>query len=51
MVTVFLNPEIDHDNLYIELPNSMDWVDEYILKRAIVHLLKSLYSLKQSLCL
>jgi hypothetical protein len=48
VVTAFLNPEIDHDNLYMELPDGMDWVDECILKRAIVRLLKSLYGLKQS---
>jgi hypothetical protein len=51
VVTAFLNPEIDHDNLYIELPHGMDWVYERIPKRAIVHLLKSLYGLKQSPCL
>jgi hypothetical protein len=48
VVTAFLNLEIDHDNLYMELPDGMDWVDKHIPKRAIVHLLKSLYSLKQS---
>jgi hypothetical protein len=51
VVTAFLNPEIDHNNLYMELPDGIDWVDECILKRAIVHLLKSLYGLKQSPCL
>jgi hypothetical protein len=44
----FLNPKIDNDNIYMELPNSMDWVDECTLKGAKVHLLKSLYGLKQS---
>jgi hypothetical protein len=32
----------------MELPDGMDWVDERTLKGAKVHLLKSLYGLKQS---
>jgi hypothetical protein len=44
----FLNPKIDNDNIYIELPDGMDWVNECTPKGAKVHLLKSLYGLKQS---
>jgi hypothetical protein len=44
----FLNPKIDNDNIYMELPNGMDWVDERTPKGAKVHLLKSLYGLKHS---
>jgi hypothetical protein len=51
VVMVFLNPKIDNDNIYMELPDSMDWVDECIPKGAKVYLLKALYSLKQSPCL
>jgi hypothetical protein len=28
IVMAFLNPKIDNDNIYIDLPNGMDWVDE-----------------------
>jgi hypothetical protein len=48
IVIAFLNPKIDNDNIYMDLPNSMDWVDEQTLKAAKVYLLKALYSLKQS---
>jgi hypothetical protein len=46
--TAFLNLKIDNDNIYMELPNGMDWVDKCTPKGAKVHLLKSLYGLKQS---
>jgi hypothetical protein len=42
----FLNPKIDNDNIYMDLPDGMDWVDEQTLKGAKVRLLKVLYSLK-----
>jgi hypothetical protein len=48
VVTAFLNPKIDNDNIYMELPDGMDWVDERTPKGAKVRLLKSLYGLKQS---
>jgi hypothetical protein len=48
IVTAFLNPKIDNDNIHIDLPDGMDWVDERILKGAKVRLLKALYGLKQS---
>jgi hypothetical protein len=28
VVMAFLNPKIDNDNIYMDLPNGMDWVDE-----------------------
>jgi hypothetical protein len=49
VVTAFLNPKIDNDNIYMDLPDGMDWVDEQTLQGAKVRLLKALYSLKQSL--
>jgi hypothetical protein len=51
VVMAFLNPKINNDNIYMELPDGMDWVDERTLKGAKVYLLKSLYGLKQSPCL
>jgi hypothetical protein len=47
----FLNPKIDNNNIYMDRPNGIDWVDERTPKGAKVHLLKVLYVLKQSLCL
>jgi hypothetical protein len=47
----FLNQKIDNDNIYMDLPDGMHWVDERIPKGAKVHLLKALYGLKQSPCL
>jgi hypothetical protein len=49
VVMAFLNPKIDNDNIYMDLPNSMDWVDERTPKGAKVRLLKALSGLKQSL--
>jgi hypothetical protein len=49
VVTAFLNPKIDNENIYMELPARIDWVDKRTPKGAKVHLLKSLYGLKQSL--
>jgi hypothetical protein len=46
VVMAFLNPKIDNDNIYMELPDSMDWVNKCTLKGAKVHLLKLLSSLK-----
>jgi hypothetical protein len=48
VVTSFLNPKIDNDNIYMDLPNGMDWVNEGTPKGAKVRLLKALYGLKQS---
>jgi uncharacterized membrane protein len=28
VVMAFLNPKIDNHNIYMDLPDSMDWVDE-----------------------
>jgi hypothetical protein len=51
VVMAFLNPKIDNDNIYMDLPDGMDWVDERTPKGAKVCLLKALYGLKQSPCL
>jgi hypothetical protein len=48
VVMAFLNPKIDNENIYMELPAGMDWVDKRTPKGAKVRLLKSLYGLKQS---
>ena len=48
VVTAFLNPKIDQDNIYMELPEGMEWIDNRVPPKAKVRLLKSLYGLKQS---
>jgi hypothetical protein len=48
VVRSFLNPKIDNDNIYMDLRDGMDWVNEGTPKGAKVRLLKALYGLKQS---
>jgi hypothetical protein len=48
MVSAFLNPEIGRDNVYMALPEGIDWIDPWINDQCkAVHLLKALYRLKQ----
>ena len=51
VVTANLNPKIDQDNIYMELPEGMEWIDNRVPPKAKVIFLKSLYGLKQSPCL
>jgi len=46
VVTAFLNPEIDDDDIYMTLPQG--WPDNLNTPKIIVRLRKALYSLKQA---
>lgn len=48
VVTAFLNPRIDRDNIYMTLPLGMEWIDPRTTTKMIVRLLKALYGLKQA---
>lgn len=48
VVTAFLNPKIDRDNIYMTLPLGMEWIDSRTKTRMVVRLLKALYGLKQA---
>ena len=48
VVTAFLNPKIDRDNVYMHLPPGMEWLDSRFTAFAVVLLLKALYGLKQA---
>jgi hypothetical protein len=46
VVTAFLNPEIDDDNIYITLPDG--WPEGLNAPKIIIRLRKALYSIKQA---
>jgi hypothetical protein len=49
VVSAFLNPEIDRDNVYMALPEGINWIDPRINDQCkAVRLLKALYGLKQA---
>ena len=48
VVTAFLNPKIDRDNVYMSLPPGLDWLDSRFVNQVVVRLLKALYGLKQA---
>jgi hypothetical protein len=48
VVTAFLNPEIDRDNIYMGLPPGIDWIDPRLAGISTVRLKKALYGLKQA---
>ena len=48
VVTAFLNPAIDSDNVYMSMPPGIEWLDSCLQKTSIVRLLKALYGLKQA---
>jgi hypothetical protein len=50
IVTAFLNPKIDRDNVYMSLPPGIEWLDPDLYKSSTqcVRLLKALYGLKQA---
>jgi hypothetical protein len=48
VVTAFLNPKIDRDNIYMELPPGIDWIDPRLAGISTVRLKKALYGLKQA---
>ena len=51
VVTAFLNPKIDWDNVYMCLPPGVDWLDPRFPLQGIVLLLKALFGLKQAPCM
>ena len=48
VVTAFLNPALDRDNVYMRLPPGMEWLDPRFSPMGVVLLLKALYGLKQA---
>lgn len=48
VVTAFLNPTIDRDNIYMRLPPRIEEIDARVDGSTIVRLLKALYGLKQA---
>jgi len=50
VVTAFLNPKIDRNNIYMEIPLGIDWLvsDESALDVSVLILRKALYGLKQA---
>lgn len=46
VVTAFLNPRIDRENVYMTLPPGLEWLDPRFPPLGIVLLLKALYGLK-----
>jgi hypothetical protein len=48
MVTAFLNPKIDKDDVYMAMPPGIEWIDKRLKQTSVVRLLKALYGLKQA---
>lgn len=48
VVTAFLNPTIDRENIYMRLPPCIEEIDSRVNGSTIVRLLKALYGLKQA---
>jgi hypothetical protein len=48
VVTAFLNPPIDNNNVYMSMPPGVETLDERFSKTSIVRLKKALYGLKQA---
>ena len=50
IVTAFLNPKIDRDNIYMEIPIGIDWLvsDESAPDGSVLILQKAFYGLKQA---
>jgi hypothetical protein len=46
--TAFLNPKIDRDNIFMNLPEGIETVDSTLSRSVSVRLLKALYGLKQA---
>jgi hypothetical protein len=50
VITVFLNPKVDRDDLFMALPEGVDWLDPELAQVCTsVRLIKALYRLKQAL--
>ena len=48
VVTAFLNLRIDRENVYVNLPPGLEWLDPRFSPLSVVLLLKALYGLKQA---
>jgi hypothetical protein len=48
VVTAFLNPKIDRDNIHMETPHGIERLEPYIPDGSILLLRKALYGLKQA---
>jgi hypothetical protein len=48
VVTAFLNPKIEKDNVYMVLPREIEWIDPRLAGTTTVRLKKALYGLKQA---
>jgi len=47
VVTAFLNPKIDRDNIHMETRLGIAWLEPYMPDGSILVLQKALYGLKQ----
>jgi hypothetical protein len=48
MVTAFWNPKIDQDNIFMETPQGIEWLNTDLTSTDSLRLLKALYGLKQA---
>jgi hypothetical protein len=48
VVTAFLNPKIDRDNIHMETPPGIEWLEPCIPDGSVLVLRKALYGLKQA---
>ena len=48
VVTAFLNPKIDRDNIQMATPPGIEWLEPYMPRESILVLRKALYGLKQA---
>jgi hypothetical protein len=48
VVTAFLNPNIDNGNIYMTMPQGIEWLDPSMASTSAVGLNKALYGLKQA---
>jgi len=48
VVTTFLNPKIDRDNIHMETPPGIEWLEPYMPDGSMLVLQKALYGLKHS---
>src|SRR5258705_7229734 len=48
VVTAFLNPKIDRNDIYMDLPEGVEWLDPRLVGCRSLRLLKALYGLKQA---
>ena len=48
VVTAFLNPKVDRNDIYMQLPEGIDWIDSRLSNAQGVRPLKALYGINQA---